>query len=227
LATSALQRLQGRLIVSCQAAEGDPLDDVNALTRIAASVLQGGAGGLRAEGASHVAAFRAITDLPIIGIVKTYDNDQTLCITPDLKSAETVSEAGADIVALDCTSYRSAGAEPWPELVFRIQRELAVPVLADIATLEDALAVEQAGVDAVATTLFGYTPATAGLRYVSWPLVEELVSRLRIPVLVEGHITRPEEVEKAMRMGVHAVVVGSAITRPQTITARFVQALRR
>jgi N-acylglucosamine-6-phosphate 2-epimerase len=43
-------------------------------------------------------------------------------------------------------------------------------------------------------------------------------------VVMEGHITHPDEVRRALGLGATAVVVGSAITRPQTITARFVEA---
>jgi len=221
---SLLETLRGRLIVSCQASEGDPLDDVNTLTRIATSVLRGGAGGLRAEGVPRIAAFRAITQLPIVGLIKTYDANGDVYITPDFQSAKAASDAGADIIALDCTARRLTAAEPWPELIRRIHTELNRPVLADIATLEDALAAERAGADAVATTLYGYTAETANIRTVSWPLIRSIVAHLTIPVLVEGHITDPEEVRQALDLGAIAVVVGSAITRPETITARFVQA---
>jgi N-acylglucosamine-6-phosphate 2-epimerase len=221
------QSLRGRLIVSCQASAGDPLDHVDTLTRIAASVLRGGAGGLRAEGAHRIAAFRAQTDLPIIGIIKSYDKNGDVYITPDFRSARAVSNAGADIIALDCTQRRLTEPEPWPQLIPRIHSELGRPVLADVATLEDALAAQKAGADAVATTLYGYTPATSGIRTPSWPLIESLVARLKLPVVVEGHITQPEEVRKALYIGANSVVVGSAITRPETITARFVEATRK
>jgi N-acylglucosamine-6-phosphate 2-epimerase len=221
-----LEAIRGRLIVSCQASEGDPLDDLDTLTRIATSVLRGGAGGLRAEGVAHIAAFRAITQLPIIGIIKTYDANGDVYITPDFRSAKAISDAGADIIALDCTARRLTAAEPWPELVPRIHAELNRSVLADIATLEDALAAERAGADAVATTLYGYTAETANQRNVSWALVRSIVARLTIPVLVEGHITDPQEARTALDLGATAVVVGSAITRPETITARFIQATK-
>jgi N-acylglucosamine-6-phosphate 2-epimerase len=45
------------------------------------------------------------------------------------------------------------------------------------------------------------------------------------PVIMEGKIWRPEEVSRAFQLGAYAVVVGSAITRPQLITRRFVQAV--
>jgi N-acylglucosamine-6-phosphate 2-epimerase len=221
---SPLDAIRGRLVVSCQAAEGDPLDDLATLTRIASSVLRGGAGGLRAEGVRRIAAFRAITQLPIIGIIKTYDANGDVYITPDFQSAKAVSDAGADIIALDCTARRLTAAEPWPELIRRIHSELNRPVLADIATLEDGLAAERAGADAVATTLYGYTVETANQRAVAWPLLESLVARLTIPVVLEGRITHPDEVRAALDLGATSVVVGSAITRPETITARFVQA---
>ena len=221
---SPLEAIRGRLIVSCQASEGDPLDDLDTLTRIATSVLRGGAGGLRAEGVTRIASFRTITQLPIIGLIKTYDSNGDVYITPDFQSAKAANDAGADIIALDCTARRLTAAKPWPELIRRIRTELNRPVLADIASLDDALAAERAGADAVATTLYGYTAETANIRTVSWSLIQSIVAHLTIPVLVEGHITHPQEVYRALDLGATAVVVGSAITRPETITARFVQA---
>jgi N-acylglucosamine-6-phosphate 2-epimerase len=223
---SPFDRLRGRIIVSCQAAEGDPLDDLDTLTRIATSVLRGGAGGLRAEGTARIVAFRALTQLPIIGIVKTYDVNGDVYITPDFHSAKTISDAGADIIALDCTARRLSAPEPWPELIPRIHSELHRPVLADIASLDDALAAERAGADAIATTLYGYTAETQGIRTPSWPLLQSLVAHLTIPILVEGHITHPPEALLALEMGAAAVVIGSAITRPETITSRFVEVTR-
>jgi N-acylglucosamine-6-phosphate 2-epimerase len=223
---SPFQRLRGHIIVSCQASEGDPLDDLDTLTRIATSVLRGGAGGLRAEGTTRIAAFRPLTQLPIIGIIKTYDANGDVYITPDFRSAQAVSEAGADIVALDCTARRLTAPEPWPELIRRIHSELRRPVLADIASLEDALAAERAGADAVATTLYGYTAETAGIRTPSWPLLQSLVAHLTVPVILEGHITHPPDALQALELGATAVVIGSAITRPESITTRFVEATR-
>jgi N-acylglucosamine-6-phosphate 2-epimerase len=217
--------LKGKLIVSCQAAPGDPLDDTEVLRRLAISTLRGGAGGLRANGVEAIRAFREETKLPILGILKSYAGDE-LCITPDFDSAKAIAEAGADVIALDCTTARPLTAEPWPQLMERIHRELGKPVLADIATFEEAAAAEQAGADAVATTLYGFTPATAGARSVNWELVEQLARTVQVPVIVEGHISQPEEVRRALDTGAFAVVVGSAITRPESITARFVKAIR-
>ena len=221
--------LQGKLIVSCQAAPGDPLDDVNALTRIALSAIRGGAGGLRANSADCIAAFRQQTNVPVIGILKRYIDGEAH-ITPDFASAEAIARAGADVVAIDCTArrLRSAvpGAELWPQLISRVHGELGKAVLADVATFDEAAAAAEAGADAVATTLFGFTPETAGHRFVDWEMVARLVRQMPVPVIVEGHITQPQEVRQALDLGAYAVVVGSAITRPELITARFVQAIR-
>lgn len=217
--------LKNKLIVSVQAPPGDPLDNIDTLKRIAVAVMLGGACGLRADGVEAVAAFRAETTQPIFGIQKR-KIDQTLSITPDFASALAIAKAGADVIALDCTVARHPVAEPWPGLITRIHGELGKPVLADIATVDEALAAEDCGADAVATTLYGFTPQTNGARSVNWKMVATLVKKLSVPLIVEGHIVQPEEVCRALSLGAFSVVVGSAITRPEAITARFVGAIR-
>jgi N-acylglucosamine-6-phosphate 2-epimerase len=216
--------LKSKLIVSVQAFPGDPLDNTDALRRMAIAVIRGGAGGLRANGPEHIAAFRRETSLPIIGILKRFDENGPL-ITPDFASAKAVADAGADVIGLDCSAHRPAFLEPWPELLARISEDLRKPVLADIASPEEALAAEQAGASAVATTMYGYTPETKGQRAVNWEWVERLVKALSVPVIVEGHIRHPEDVRRAFDLGAFAVVVGAAITQPGWITARFVEAI--
>jgi N-acylglucosamine-6-phosphate 2-epimerase len=66
-------------------------------------------------------------------------------------------------------------------------------------------------------------PASAGP---DLDLVAKLAPRLRVPLVAEGRISTPEEAATAIAMGAYAVVVGHAITRPESITARFVAALR-
>lgn len=218
--------MKGKLIVSCQAPPGDPLDSVDCLTRLAMSAARGGAGGLRANGAECVAAFRRETGLPVIGIWKRKLEGET-SITPDFASAEAIARAGAEVIALDCSSARHRLAEGWEGLIRRIREELGKPVLADVATFNEAVAAEDAGADAVATTMYGFTPETNGARAVNWEMVERLAGRLRVPLIVEGHITQPEEVRRALDAGAYAVVVGSAITRPESITGLFATAIRR
>jgi N-acylglucosamine-6-phosphate 2-epimerase len=212
--------LRNGLIVSCQAAKGDPLDDTATLSRIAASVLRGGARGLRGEGVDNIRAFRSLTENPIIGLSKRYHENQVF-ITPDFAAARSLAEAGASIIAVDCTDRDAPFREPWPVLVRRIRGQLALPVLADIATIAEARQAIAAGVDAVATTLAGYTPASAGLVGAAWDLLTNLVRESPVPVVLEGRVETPADFRRALDLGAYAVVVGTAITRPENITARF------
>ena len=218
------EELKGRLIVSCQAPPGNPLDHTDTLCRIAACVLEGGAGGLRTNGTQILAALRAQTAVPILAIEKRLVDGEIL-ITPDFAAAAALAAAGADVIALDCTARVRHAGESWQQLTERIHAELGLPVLADIATFEEARRAVDAGVDAVATTLHGYTPETMGKREVPWPLLQRLVEESPVPVIAEGHLRTPEQAQRCLEMGAYAVVIGAAITRADLIAARFVQAM--
>jgi N-acylglucosamine-6-phosphate 2-epimerase len=55
-------------------------------------------------------------------------------------------------------------------------------------------------------------------------LVENLARETDLPIIAEGRYSTPNEVREAFDRGAFAVVVGRAITEPQLITKRFVQA---
>src|SRR5438105_1608393 len=147
-----LQQLRGGLVVSCQAAPGDPLEDTETIRRIARSVTAAGAVGLRINSAEHIAAIRRDSKLPIIGIQKRCSGGKTR-ITPDFAAAAALAEAGASIIALDCTSRDWPNGEPWRVLIERIHRELNLPVMADIATLAEAPTQASGGRDAITASL--------------------------------------------------------------------------
>jgi putative N-acetylmannosamine-6-phosphate epimerase/predicted NBD/HSP70 family sugar kinase len=220
-----MQRLQGKLVVSCQAAPGDPLDDAETIRRIAQVVVASGAAGLRINSPEHVRAIRQDSDVPIIAIQKRYA-DGRLHITPDFSSAAALAAAGASIIALDCTNRLRSDGQTWQAIIQRIHEELRLPVMADIATLEEGLAAAAAGADLVGTTLSGYTEETWDNHSFDWSLLANLVRQIRVPVIAEGHISSPEEARQAVAMGAWCVIVGSAITRPGVITSNFVRALR-
>ena len=52
-------------------------------------------------------------------------------------------------------------------------------------------------------------------------LLEKAVKILDCPVILEGRIWTPEQIKKAFELGAHAVVIGSAVTRPQLIVKRL------
>jgi predicted NBD/HSP70 family sugar kinase/putative N-acetylmannosamine-6-phosphate epimerase len=219
------EQLKGKLIVSCQAFPGDPLDDTDAIRRMALAALDGGAAGLRINSAEHVGVLRPETQLPIIGLHKHYGSSG-LRITPDFASAAALAAAGASMIAVDCTPHVEPDGEPWQHLIGRIHNELDLPVMADIATLDEALAAEAAGADCVGPTLHGYTERTRNNQSFSWSLLAEMAARLRVPIMAEGHIATPAQARRAIQGGAWAVIAGSAITRPGSITAGFVRALR-
>lgn len=218
------EQLKGKLIVSCQAFPGDPLEDTDAIRRMALSAIQGGAAGLRINSAEHVAALRRETKLPIIGLQKHFGAGG-LRITRDFAAAAGLAAAGASMIAVDCTLRAQPDGEPWQEIVRRIHEELHLPVMADIATLDEALAAAKAGADCVGTTLNGYTERTRHHKGFSWSLLAEMAECLRVPIMAEGHLTTPTEARRAIDGGAWAAIVGSAITRPGSITASFVRAL--
>lgn len=217
-------QLRGKLIVSCQAFPGDPLEDTDAIRRIALAAINGGAHGLRINSAEHVAALRQETRLPIIGLEKHY-GPSGLRITPDLASAAALAEAGASMIAVDCTFPANPDGEPWQEIIRRIHEELRLPVMADIATLDEAIDAVNAGADCVGPTLHGYTERTSGQEGFNWSLLVKMVDNLRVPIMAEGHIATPAEARRAIDSGAWAVIVGSAITRPGSIANGFARAL--
>ncbi len=225
---SVIEALKGALIVSCQAFEGEPLFGSAHMAALAASALHGGARGIRTNSKADVAAIRAITTVPIIGIQKTFVEGRTI-ITPDFSMARELHEAGADIIALDTTRLRDQlclGRFPTAaELIARIHSELGCLVMADISTADEGIAAARAGADLVATTLSGYTPYTTLEEGPDEPLIRALVREVSIPIVAEGKIDTPAAASRALACGAYAIVVGSAITRPQLITRKFADAL--
>jgi glucokinase-like ROK family protein len=220
---SALTGLEGRLIVSCQAFEGDPFRDSGSMARFARAAELAGAAGIRVNGVEDTRAIRKAVKLPLIGIEKATMPDGAILITPSYEAAKALVEAGAGLIALDCSARGQAyGAF---ERLRRIRDELRVPVLADIATEDEAEAAQAAGADAVLSTMRGYTAETAGVTRFDPGFVERLVARLRVPVIAEGRIESPADARAAIAAGAYGVVVGSSITRPLDIARRFTAAV--
>lgn len=222
---TTIHMLQRQLLVSCQASPSDPMEDTGTMRRVARSAIMGGGKGMRLNGAADVRAVRLDSSLPIIAIQKSYVGGH-LRITPDFPAAASLAAAGADIIALDCTDRVHVHGEPWREIVRRIHEELGLLVMADIATLREGLRAAEAGVDLIGTTLNGYTEETRHNNTFNPQLVRDLVHETQRPIVAEGHIATPAEARCALDAGAWCVVVGSAITRPGSITAGFVRAMQ-
>jgi len=214
---------RGKLLVSCQAPASSALADSSVIARIAAAVVEAGAAGIRAEAPANIASIRKTVTVPIIGISKQIHNDGAVLITPSLESARALVCAGASMVAVECTSRgQRSGAL---ERIAAIRREMGVPVLADIATLSEAEAAEAAGADFILTTMRGYTPETEDIHDFDPEFVREVSRRVRVPVIAEGRIATPSQARDAFEAGAHAIIIGSAITRPDLITRKFIFAI--
>jgi N-acylglucosamine-6-phosphate 2-epimerase len=216
--------IAGGLIVSCQALPDEPLFGPDTMARLAIAAASGGAVGIRANTPIDIAAIRAVTTLPLIGLWKVVLPGYDVYITPRLSDAVAVADAGADVIAIDATA-RTRPEEPLALLIQRIHDRTGKPVLADISTFEEAIAAQDFGADFVSTTMSGYTSYSPQNLGPDFDLIRRLAPELTIPLLAEGRISSPEEARLALDSGAFAVVVGGAITRPQQITKRYIEAI--
>src|SRR6185369_1446432 len=102
----AVKAIAHRLIVSCQAGPEEVLHGSTFMVGMARAAKEGGAGGLRVNGAEDIAAVRQAVYLPIIGIEKQKHAQYGVLITPNFEAAQRIAQAGADIIALDGTLNR-------------------------------------------------------------------------------------------------------------------------
>lgn len=221
--SAVLDRVRGRLVVSCQAYPQEPMRNPDTMRRVAEAVVAGGAAGIRAQGLADIAAIRACVDLPLIGLWK--DGTDDVFITPTAEHALAVARAGADVVALDGTGRPRPDGLSLAETIAIVHERTGALVMADCSTLEEGLAAAAAGADVVGTTLSGYTPWTTAGDGPDLGLVARLAASLDVPVVAEGRVHTPAQAAAAIEAGAWSVVVGTAITHPTTIARWFVAAV--
>ena len=222
-AEAFLAAVKGKLIVSCQALEDEPLHGARIMAKMAIAAKIGGAVAIRANSPADIRAIKQAVDLPVIGLYK--QGASGVFITPTFEAAAEIAAAGADVIALDCTARPRPDGTPLPDLLARIHDELRRPTFADVSTLAEAQAAAQAGVAMAAPTLSGYTENSPAQDGPDFDLLARMCQTLPIPVIAEGRIHKPEQARRALDLGAWSIVVGSAITRPRTITARFVRTI--
>lgn len=220
MVTVLTDTLKNALIVSCQPVPGGAMDDSPYVVGFALAALSAGAAGLRIESARYVAAVRAATEAPIIGLIKRDLDETPVRITPFLDDVMDLAEAGADIIAFDATDrVRPVSVQALAQAV----RDAGKLSMADCSCVEDARRALAAGVDFVGSTMSGYTGGPEPID----PDID-LVAALRelTPnVIAEGRIRTLDQAQAAARAGASCVVVGSAITRTEHVTAWFRDAL--
>jgi len=213
--SNLIKSLDKGLIVSCQAPVNSPLHNPLVIAAMAEAAVNNGAVGVRIDTPSHVRAVREKVKVPIIGLWKQVIPESDVYITPNFDHAAAISQAGADIIAIDATRRDRPGGEKVAEIIPRIHQELNKLVMADIDTIESAQSAIAAGADLVGTTLFGYTEETKHQTPPSWELLAHIVNiadQSNTKIICEGGISSPQMARQALDSGAYAVVVGTAIT---------------
>jgi N-acylglucosamine-6-phosphate 2-epimerase len=220
-----LERIKGGLIVSCQALADEPLYSSFIMGRMALAAKMGGAVAIRANTVSDINEIKKVTDLPVIGLIKRDYSDSTIYITPTLKEIDELLTTSCEIIATDATGRKRPGGSGLKELVDRIHEGHRL-AMADVSTFEEAVKAQDLGFDLVSTTLSGYTDYSPHVEPPDYRIIRKCVRNLRIPVIAEGRISTVGELKKVLKYRVFAVVIGSAITRPQLITKKFSEVMK-
>lgn len=224
-----LTATKGSIIVSCQALPDEPMycQEMSIMPFFANAAKRAGSKCIRTSSIRDVIAIKETTGLPVIGLVKRVVEGYASYITPTMKEIDELVQADADIVALDCTMRTRGDGSTINEFIAQIREKYPdIVLMADISTVEEGVNAAKCGVQLVGTTLSGYTDYSPKTDGPDFELVEKLVSAVTIPVIAEGKIHTPEEAKKMLSLGVHAVVVGGAITRPLEIAQRFYNGIK-
>lgn len=221
-----IKKIKNKIIVSVQALSNEPLNDEKCMIAMMKSVILGGAGGLRVAGSRDIKNAKQFFDVPVIGITKPEiipsNWRDIVYITPDLDKVNEVLSAGADIVAFDGTARFRKNCN-LKEIIDAI-RVFGKISMADVSTFEEGINAYLLGANIISTTLAGYTAESiTENNEPDFELLKKLVDNVDCPVILEGRISTPEHVDKAFQLGAHAVVIGGAITKPISITKKFVK----
>ena len=215
-------RIHGQLIVSCQALPHEPLHSDYIMARMAVAAKEGGAKGIRANSVVDIKAIKEAVDLPVIGIIKRDYNDSDVFITATMKEVDELMTVQPDIIALDATSSTRPNGQSLDEFYKEIRK-----LMADCSTVEEMIHADELGFDFIGSTLVGYTKQSNGdkIEANDFEILRTVLKQIKHPLIAEGNIDTPEKVKRVLELGAYSVVVGSAITRPQLITKKFVDAI--
>lgn len=223
-----LSQVKGQLIISCQALPEEPLHSSFIMARMARAAKMAGTPAIRANSVVDIQAIQDETGLPVIGINKHVFKDAETFITPTLKDMRAVAATGCPVVAVEVTGRTRPNGESLADDVKQFREEYPDTLLmADTATLDNVAEADALGFDIIGTTMHGYTEASKGMNVADndFAYLKAVLKTAKHPVIAEGKIDTPEKLRRCIDLGVHAVVVGGAITRPLEIAQRFMQAL--
>ncbi|MBS5702577.1 MAG: N-acetylmannosamine-6-phosphate 2-epimerase [Butyricicoccus pullicaecorum] len=223
-----INKLKGRLVVSCQALPHEPLHSSFIMGRMALAAKEGGAAGIRANTKEDIREIQSQVGLPVIGIVKRDYEGSSVYITPTLREVEELMEVKPEIIAMDATGRPRPGGVTLDNFFRELKQKYPEQLwMADCSTVEEALHADALGFDFIGTTMVGYTEESKGMHIEAddFSILRQIVAKAEHPVIAEGNINTPEKAKRVIELGAFSVVVGSIITRPQLITKSFVQAL--
>ncbi|WP_461218088.1 N-acetylmannosamine-6-phosphate 2-epimerase [Lapidilactobacillus salsurivasis] len=224
-----LKQVKGKLIVSCQALPDEPLYSSFIMGRMAHAATLAGAAGIRANSVVDIESIQDETTLPIIGIIKREYADSQVYITPTIKEMRAVATTGVSVVACDVTRRERPCKTDLSEIVLTMREEFPDTLLmADTGSIADVETAISLGFDIIGTTMHGYTSETAGMNIADndFSYLKQVLATSDRPVICEGKIDTPEKARRVLELGAYAVVVGGAITRPQEIASRFIDAIQ-
>lgn len=101
---TVLESMKGKLVVSCQALEHEPLHSPFIMSRMAVAADAGGAVAIRANSVVDIAAIKQQVSLPVIGIIKRDYPDSEVFITATMKEVDELMSVRPEIIALDATA---------------------------------------------------------------------------------------------------------------------------
>lgn len=225
-----IEQINGKLIVSCQALENEPLHSSYIMGRMAVAAKEGGAHGIRANTVEDIKEIQSVVDLPVIGIIKKEYADSQVYITPTIKEVDALMEVKPEVIAIDATNRRRPNGETLDTIFHHIRVKYPdQKLLADCATMEEMIYANELGFDFIGTTLVGYTEESKGLEIAEndFAFIREVLEQVSAKVIAEGNIDTPQKAKRVIELGCYTVVVGGAITRPQLITRKFASALEK
>lgn len=223
-----LEQIKGGLIVSCQALKTEPLYDSYIMSKMAWAAYLGGAVGIRANTVVDILAIKEKVDLPVIGIIKEEYDDSDVYITPTMKEIDALVEIGCEIIATDATKRTRPNGVSFEEFFKEVRAKYPNQLfMADTSCFEEGKLAEELGFDLIGTTMSGYTPYTKGRTLPDLELINRYATELHTPIIAEGGIWVPEDLQNVYKNGAFGAVCGTAITRPMDITKRFVNALEK
>ena len=217
-----IKKLKKTLIASCQPIPQGPLDKSDFILGLANASLIGGAKALRIEGFKNLKKVKSNVKVPIIGLKKRISNKFPIIITPLLKDVEKLANLGANIIAFDSTH------RPRPYSVDRIISKIhsfGKIAMADCSNINDASMAIDHGADIISTTLSGYVDSKKTRIKPDFILLKSLIKKFNVPIIAEGRFNTPVFFKQALDMGAHAVVVGTALNRVESITKSFLDEL--